>query len=709
MNTSYLTFASAFTLFIFVLGGDAQAREVVVLPGVVGPVGEVEGVDTQGPGLLTIGAQDINTSNDAGGGITTDAADTASILFTNTSTVTGFTGTVGSTFLDISAGANGNTVTFLGDVFSTTFTVSGTGTVNFLGDFTSNTGSTVDFGGDGFIDLAAGRTLTGAITNTAGAGTGTLTLGANSIVDGAVGAASGLGEIILDGGDALITGQVNAQQYTLGTNILNVGGAFEIPAAGVINTTLFSDLDYGQIVPVGAATIGNNLQVNVNVTGPISNNTTFNIVDAVAGTNGSIVTATDNSMRYLFTANPTANGLVAITTTQIALADIAAPLGNPVVPVIAPVVDALPVNAVTTPLLAAITVLPTAAAISDALAQLVPSAANLGAPQASYRVTQNFQDVWSTHLGRTQEICGLDGQPEKRKVIVPEDDLACKTGDLRSNWWAAAFGAIGEQENDQGYEGYDARSGGVMLAYDAALSRTTRAGVGVRYARTALDANTFDSDSNVDSYQATAYLGYAPGAWYTNGAVVFGIDNYEGSRHVEFSGVDETAESEYDGNQYTVYGTTGYHFYVGDAKTVITPYASLQYTHLTTDGYSETGGNAINLEVESQRYDFIQSGLGFKVARDVVLSDTKTLRPEIHADWLHSFGDDTMENTASFTAGGPSFTTRGIEQDRDTFEVGAGITLAHGEKWSTEAVYDHQWSGDSYVSDQAMVKFVLRF
>src|SRR5687768_9684783 len=80
------------------------AREVVVLPGVVSPVGVLSGVDTQGPGGLTVGSQNINTSNDAGGAITTSAANTANVAFMGTSTVTGFVGTTGSTFLNISAG-----------------------------------------------------------------------------------------------------------------------------------------------------------------------------------------------------------------------------------------------------------------------------------------------------------------------------------------------------------------------------------------------------------------------------------------------------------------------------------------------------------------------------------------------------------------------------------------------------------------------------
>src|SRR4051812_43594741 len=102
----------------------ASAREIVVLPGVVSPVGVASGVDTQGPGTLTVGNQNINTSNDAGGAITTTAANTANIVFSGTSAVTGFVGATGTTFLNIAAGANANTVTFSGPVYATTFSVS---------------------------------------------------------------------------------------------------------------------------------------------------------------------------------------------------------------------------------------------------------------------------------------------------------------------------------------------------------------------------------------------------------------------------------------------------------------------------------------------------------------------------------------------------------------------------------------------------------
>ncbi|MEP7186378.1 MAG: autotransporter domain-containing protein [Rhodanobacter sp.] len=684
----------------------AVAGEVVVLPGVVGAVGVLNGVNTQGPGLLTVGKQDINTSNDPGGAITTDAANTASILFNNTSTVTGFVGASGSTFLNISAGSNANTVTFNGPVYSTQFSVAGTGTVNFNGGFTSNTGSTMDFAGDGFINVGAGQTVKAAITNSAGAGTGTLTLNGNSIVDGAVGAASGLKQITVAGGNALITGQANAANYALGTNTLNVAGAFAIPVAGTINTTIFSQSLYGKITPVGAASIGNALQVNVTVTGPIPVGSSFNIVDATSGTNGSTVTATSNTTRYLFSAAPTTNGLVQITATQIPLATVVAPVGNPTAPIIAPVIDALPLTPATTPLLTAITLLPTAPAVADALAQLQPGTVSLASPQESYRVTQQFQGLWASHMENAEQPCFQNNQPDDRNAQRRENTVACPSDNLKPRLWGAAFGYAGTQQAHNGYEGYNDNSYGAMLGYDIPLSQATTAGVGVRFGRSKLDGTASESRGDIRSYQATAYFGYAPGPWFANAALVYGLDDYSSSRRVSFPGINETANADYSGHQYTAFGATGYHFQLGDGRNVITPTATLQYTRLKTDSFTEIGGGPVNLNVDGRTYNFLQSGLGVKFSRDLVTSGSQIVRPEVHVNWLHSFHGDKMNNTAAFASGGPSFTATGVKQGRNLFDVGAGVLIASSSNWSVEGAYDYQFN-DSYKAGQVMVKLTL--
>jgi outer membrane autotransporter protein len=684
------------------------AREVVVLPGVVSPVGVASGVDTQGPGLLTIGSQNINTENDSGGAITTDAANTASILFSGSSTVTGFVGATGTTFLDISAGTNGNTVTFNGPVYATTFSVAGTGTVNFNGGFTSNTGSTMDFAGDGLINVGPGQTVKAAITNTAGASTGTLTLNADSILDGAVGAASGLKQINVVGGNALITGQANAAAYSLGTNTLNVAGAFAIPVAGTINTTIFSPSIYGKIVPVGAATIGNALQVNVTVTGPIPVGSNFNIVDATSGTNGSTVTATSNTTRYAFSAAPTTNGLVQITTTQIPLATVVAPIGNPVAPIIAPVIDALPLTPAALPLLTAITLLPDASAVANALAQLQPGTVSLASPQASYRVTQQFQGLWASHMESIQQPCNQGEQPDDSNHQRRDDTVTCQPYKTGPRLWITAFGLAGTQQDNHGYEGYTDDSHGAMLGLDIPLSQATTAGIGIRAARSTLDGLHSAGNGSIRSYQATAYLGYAPGPWFVNAAVVYGRDEYSSSRRVVFPGINETARANYTGHEYTAFAATGYHFYVGDGRNTITPTATLQYTNLKTPAYSEFGGNSVNLNVDAQKYNYLQSGLGVKFARDLANSGPLTVRPEVHVNWLHSFNGTTTSNTAAFASGGPSFIANGVRSGRNLADIGAGMLIASGNRWSLQGGFDYQFN-HTYKAGQVSASFAMAF
>src|SRR4051812_24890192 len=143
----------------------AQQTIVITPPYTFGPnpadaTGQASGIRTTGPGTLIVNPNiNVNTSNNAGGGITNDAANVANLVFSGNSTVTGFTGTAGNTLLNIAAGAAGSTVNFNGAVFATTINVTGTGTLNFNGSVVG----APNFAGDGFINLGAGQSLTGAV------------------------------------------------------------------------------------------------------------------------------------------------------------------------------------------------------------------------------------------------------------------------------------------------------------------------------------------------------------------------------------------------------------------------------------------------------------------------------------------------------------------------------------------------------------------
>jgi uncharacterized protein with beta-barrel porin domain len=690
----------------------SSARQSVALAYTFGvapgdSVGQETGLDTTGGALLTVIPNiNINSLNDVGGGITSNINNTASILFQGSSTVTGFTGTSLIRFLDITAGANATTVNFNGDVFTTQFNVSGTGTVNFNGSVNPGiaAASTI-FHDDGLINLGAGEQMISAITTNT-ANTGTLTLNGGSSVIGAI---TGLKQINVVGGDATVNGAIQARGFDLGANTLGMIGGLTINSGGSIATTLAGDSVYGRILVNGESLItGGNVTVIPTVTGALTNGTTYKIVDADSGTSGATVAIDNsNSPRYTFSGD-TLNGDVNIYLSGIA--PLSTLVTTPGALAVAPILDVnAPIGSDLRVIQDAIAVLPTTGAIDNALAQLAPGNTNLAAPWVAAQATRLFEDLWMAQMDQIQTAC-CDANCEPNKPAVPADLNACKDAGQKGKWWAKGFGSQGEQGNVANMNGYDTDAYGLMLAYDKPLNNQTRVGFGGGYANSTIDGNNSSGSTDIDSYQITGYLHHEPGPWFAQAAVTAGVNDYESTRHIVFPGVNRTATSDYTGQQYSGIVTVGKHYQVNE--TTITPLASLQASHLRVGSYTESGAGDANLRVESQDYTFVQSTLGVKAER-VIRSGNSTYSPEVHAKWLHDFKSTTMEQDAAFTGGGAAFTAQGIKQDRDMFNVGAGVTFlscnCEKDSWTVKGLYDYKWNDSEYSSHQVSLIAGLKF
>lgn len=729
-------------------------RQSAVGPGIIplDATGILGGVDMSASGTtgtLAVGVpggprMDIFTLNNpliAGfTAVGTAASSQGNIVFNSSSTVFGAIGVTqpgGPFLLNIAGGNDGTAVNFQGPVFATTLDVTGTGAVNF------NSGNinivATNFASDGIISLAPNTTVIGALTTTAGANTGTLSLGAASILDGAVGGAVGLRSVnVVGGSDAAgvattITGATSAYAFSLGTNTLNIGGALTIAnggPGGVINTTIASNSVFGNIRPVGATNLGPTLQVNVLVpsTTLLTVGSQFNIIQTAAGTvqsgtDGSVVDVkiqNPTNPLYSFVAVPAAGtvaGLVTIRTASVPLlVPIAPPAGvalPPTLPVAAAVVPALLATGVASPtgtgltediitVLAPINALSDPIAVVNAVTQLAPSTSNLAAPLAVYQGTRQFQALWLPRLDNI--LCQQPGQED----AVTTD---CNTRQRRSGAWINGFGYSASQNAQAAFAGYTANAFGVMIGYDARVNDNTRAGVAFGYGRTNVHGRLYGSRTNFDSYVGTAYVGHTRGAWYVNAAASVGLHDYSDQRSINYPGVSRQARSSAFGQDYTLYGATGYNFQAGHVR--VTPLASLQYTHVNLGNFNESGAGDLNLNIRSRRYDFLESGLGVRVARPFVRNEL-TFTPSVHARWLHQLSNPRMAQTASFQVpGAGAFRTPGFTPARDTFNVGAGVTLLSCDcttrVWSVEGTYDYFHRADGYTAHQGMLRIAGRF
>ena len=742
MKNSILMSSVAALLTVCCTASFAQ-RQVVVgaVPQPLSAAGVTAGVDMTGQGAggsLLVGVaggpqMDIFTNNQPTNtsllAVSTDVASQSNITFNSSSNVFGAVGTPTLLFNNLFAGASGTNVNFNGPVFASATTVTGTGGVSFNSGSSNSTA--MIFAGDGTITLAPNTTVIGALTSTAGANTGTLALGAGSVLNGAVGGATGLRAINVLGGsnaagvNATITGAVDAFAFNLGTNTLNIGGALTIAnqaASGLINTTLASTTVFGNIRPVGRTNLGATLQVNVTVpsTTFIPVGSVFNIVQAQtgtvqSGTDGSVLRVTVQSPTnplYSFSAVPPAGtvaGLVAIRTDSIPLlAPIAPPPGavlppaQPIAAAVVPVLLAVTPSADLLNVLAPINAFSNAADVVNALTQLAPSTADLTAPLVTFEGTRQFQSLWST---RMDEVLSDPYGPSRNTTAT------CSVDESRSRWWAKGLGYFGDQSTVGAFDGYESRILGTMIGYDEPHGKDTRVGVGVGFAHSDINGRTFDVSTDSDTYQLTAYIGHQCGPWRFYGDLSIGGNNYQEQRHIVFTGVNRTASAKYDGQDYTGFANAEYAFHINEFT--VLPFASLQYSRLHLDGYTESGAGDIDLRVGSQGYDFLESGLGVRVARAYNSDDGKYV-PELHSKWLHLLENPTLQNSAAFTlAGSPALVTPGLKTSADTYNVGAGVTFvscACAEKnWSIEGVYDHDWRDDGYHADQGTVRFATRF
>jgi outer membrane autotransporter protein len=262
--------------------------------------------------------------------------------------------------------------------------------------------------------------------------------------------------------------------------------------------------------------------------------------------------------------------------------------------------------------------------------------------------------------------------------------------------WVKGFGNTSEQDNVGTFLGYDADTYGLAIGLDGLINEDTRLGFSGSYAGSEVSSNSVASGVDIDSYQGTIYTTWdSPNdPWYFNTAWAFAWNTYDSTRGIQIATLARTAIADYDGQQYSAAIDGGYDFVnVGSTGFDITPLASLQYSHLHLDGYTETGAGDVNLVVGKQDYDFLQSGLGFKVAYPIQQDNGKWV-PEFHAKWLYDFIGDEQQTTSTFTGGGASFETVGLEPEQSSWNLGGSVTFYSKGNMSVALNYDAEVKSD---------------
>ena len=560
-----------------------------------------------------------------------------------------------------------------------TLTISG----NIAGNSTGGTDS-LKLGG---INTGA-NTISGIISNGAGTGNlgvimngGTWILSGSNTYTGGTQIKSGTLQITNSsalGAGAVTNGDgIHAATLDVGTTNLTLaaGQTYTQAAAATLKLTANSASNSGSITTTVAATVNGNVNVNV---GYVPNNASFDIINT--GGLGIVGLPTVSSSSPLVTfSESSASGDLVITSSFAGFGSFGAnsnaqAAGSALDSIQNPSGDMLNVLSTlqnSSP-----------SQVSASLSTFSPIVDN-SIPQVGKRTQDQFMSTVMSHIdsGNTQttkqdefgmrSFNGPSAVTGQTGISTGSDSESDKIG---LDVWAEGFGSYLHQDPQDLSNGYHATIWGAALGADAPFLDCIRLGIAGGFAQDFIRSQDNSAESDVNSYQATIYGKFAKDdTFYINTALAFAYNMYNSSRQVNVVTSDRTAASDFNGEQYSAYVEGGYT--VTAIKNIrVTPLASFEYVYLYLPNYSETGAGDLDLQVNSQGYNFAQTGLGFKIGYPLSFKDFNML-PEFKFKWLYDWIGDNQQVTSAFAGGGGSFVTNGFAPDQSSYDIGAKLNI----------------------------------
>jgi outer membrane autotransporter protein len=301
-----------------------------------------------------------------------------------------------------------------------------------------------------------------------------------------------------------------------------------------------------------------------------------------------------------------------------------------------------------------------------------------------------------TSQGYSKDFDGktvLDENPAPAFVPAPE------------NRWGVFVTGSGEYvkvgDEDANAPGYRITNGAVILGLDYRVSHNFAVGIYGGYE--ASRANLFDNGRlTMEGGNVGAFATYFYDGFYVDAAGGGGWNSYD----IRRSALLGDARGTTDGSEVNALGAIGYDWKVGCLN--IGPTASVQYTNVNIDRYTETG-SLVPLEIQDQNEDSLRSTVGLRASYDIK-AGSMIFRPEARAAWLHEYSDQAYPIDARLASGGGGILTAfGPIVGRDAAQIRAGVSAQLSRAFAVYVYYDGIVGRSNYNSNGGSGGFSFSF
>jgi len=635
---------------------------------------------------------------------TITATNTGTLTFLGSSTVGGQIGAAGDVVSTINAGqVAGSADTFNNAIHAGTVNV-GAGSATFKGATTGALNFT-NAAGTATLD---GVTFTGNINGTGGnttTGVGNLVLEGTNTISGNVGNTGTLNTLTLEGSgvtDTVASAGLafNAANTTnVGTNTLALGtNSFTIGPGQSMAVTITSGGAHGEVTSTGAVTVNAASKLDLTINGYFPT-TTFTLVSGGSGTvsalnaGGLTVNGVNDGSAQSMTLGAVTYAQVGAGTDQLEILATnngsASVASNPNNAAVAHAMDTIGTtgNSAIQAAQGNIYSASSAGGVNNVLSSLLPTVDG-GSQMASIEVMTQIQDITDTRMAAVEAGDGSSG-------------VAAGASDNGVGMWIQGYGESANQAERDSVEGYHASTWGSAIGADSEnILDNGLLGVAVNYGKATVNSdNTNTTSTIVDNYGLTLYgVAGFQNQTFLEGQAGFAYNKISSTRNNVGGVPGADADGSTHSDQYDAKMTFGQDFarwFLADVTA--TPDISSSFTHLNTQGYTETG-TGDDLTVGSNSQNNFNVGFGGKLAYRFRDADGSVIKPIFRADYSYAIIDDRIDTTSNFVGASagtnPSFTTEGAQPDRNRIDLSAGVTYMSTANWDMSANYDFEYRPD---------------
>jgi len=486
----------------------------------------------------------------------------------------------------------------------------------------------------------------------------------------------------------------NSGTLAIGNTVLTLNGMYIQNTGGVFQTGLTSNTSYGQLLVTNSVDLSQSGNINVQIAPNfiIHNGEIFtNVISGstlVLPTNGFNVS--DNSFIWEFTASQNTNGVNLAASLNPAVNN--ACQGSYCQGAASVIIEEIIAgNSQFNPYALVSTESEFQVAASQATPEL--TSLNMQMIQLIARSVVNTLPMWGNLSFQSAENAMAKQYWQGMRHHFAWDSMS----DQPNIVWVKPYGATINQNERSSVNGFTATAYGLVVGKDLQRSENWLLGGALALGEDRMHGKATLSGQSTNS---TAYQGMVYGAkklpnhLNLSGQALVGFESNHSKREIPLYA--SRAKGSYDSWFTNIRGELGQR-YVMNQNLILTPKVDASYLYISQEGYQEYGSpmdlkisdnnnsslvlgaycdGAYSIESFNNQQDLILTGYG-GIADDVINS-----QPQI---------------TSTFVAGGPGFSTPGIQLNGAVFRGGAGILITGEENpLSVHINYDIQLGNDAF-------------